>query len=163
MPIRHAQARDLPAIVAIYNASIPARLATADLEPVSVESQRAWFESFEPERRPLWVLEEDGIIAGWLSLRSFYGRLAYHATVEVGVYVAPEFQGRGIGRRLLEHAIREAPVLGIKTLLGFVFSHNQTSLRLFESLGFRRWGELPDIAELDGVERSLTLLGRRVA
>jgi len=36
MPIRHATASDLPEIVSIYNASIPGRMATADLAPVSV-------------------------------------------------------------------------------------------------------------------------------
>ena len=40
---RDARAADLPRIVEIYNASIPARLATGDLEPVSIESRKAWF------------------------------------------------------------------------------------------------------------------------
>jgi len=35
-------------------------------------------------------------------------------------------------------------------------------LKLFEQLGFRRWGLLPRIAQLDGVERDLTILGRHV-
>ena len=38
MIIRDAREADLPAIVAIYNATIPERMATADTEPVSVES-----------------------------------------------------------------------------------------------------------------------------
>jgi len=32
--IRDARAHDLPAIVAIYNAAIPGRMATADTDPV---------------------------------------------------------------------------------------------------------------------------------
>ncbi len=36
MSIRDATEADLPTIVAIYNAAIPSRMATADLEPVSV-------------------------------------------------------------------------------------------------------------------------------
>ena len=38
--IRDAARDDLPAIVAIYNASIPGRLATADTEPVTVASRK---------------------------------------------------------------------------------------------------------------------------
>ena len=55
MPIRTAQIADLPAIVAIYNDSIPGRMATADTEPVTVQQRDAWFREFDPARRPLWV------------------------------------------------------------------------------------------------------------
>ncbi|MEO0687152.1 MAG: N-acetyltransferase, partial [Cyanobacteria bacterium J06649_11] len=48
MIIRHANENDLPAIVAIYNASIPGRMATADLEPVSVTSRINWFKNRSP-------------------------------------------------------------------------------------------------------------------
>jgi phosphinothricin acetyltransferase len=102
-------------------------------------------------------------VAGWLGLRSFYGRPAYHATVEIAVYVAPAFRRSGIARQLLEHALREAPALGIRTILAFVFAHNTPSVALFERYGFERWGELPRVAELDGVERGLMIMGRRVA
>jgi phosphinothricin acetyltransferase len=104
---------------------------------------------------------ESGVL-GWLSLRSFYGRPAYAATVEVGVYVAPEAQGRGIATALLDHALDAAPNLGIRTILAFVFAHNAASIRLFERAGFARWGVLPQVAELDGVERDLAILGRRI-
>ena len=161
MTIRHATAADLPAIVEIYNASIPARLATADTEPVTVEQRREWFAGFSPGARPIWVYDA-GAVAGWLSLRSFYGRPAYHATVEVAVYVAPAFRRSGIARQLLEHALREAPALGIRTLLAFVFAHNQPSVTLFERYGFERWGSLPRVAELDGIERDLLILGLRL-
>lgn len=163
MRIRHAVRDDLPAIVDIYNTSIPGRLATADTEPVTVEQRLPWFREFDPARRPLWVAEElQGGVAGWLSLRSFYGRPAYRATVEIGLYVAPAAQGRGLGAQLLGHALRAAPKLGIRTILAFVFAHNAPSVRLFERAGFLRWGLLPRVAELDGVERDLAILGLRV-
>ena len=160
--IRPATEADLPAIVAIYNASIPGRRATADTTPVSVDERRDWFASFEPARRPIWVAEAEGNVAGWLGLRSFYGRPAYHRTVEVAVYVDPGFQRRGIARALLAHALRAAPTLGIATLLAFVFGHNDASVALFREAGFAQWGELPGVAELDAVERDLVILGRRL-
>jgi L-amino acid N-acyltransferase YncA len=162
--IRDAREEELDVIVAIYNAAVPGRLATADTEPVTVASREPWFQEFSPDRRPLWVETEapDGPIAGWLSLRSFYGRPAYHATVEVAVYVDPRRQRRGVARALLGHAISAAPALSIRTLLGFIFAHNAPSIGLFERAGFATWGRLPRVAELDGVERDLAILGRRV-
>lgn len=51
--VRDATCEDLPRIVEIYNASIPGRLATSDLEPVTVESRREWFASHGPEGHPM--------------------------------------------------------------------------------------------------------------
>jgi len=164
VPIRHARASDLPAIVAIYNAAIPGRMATADTAPVTVQQREPWFREFDPAHRPLWVWCEtpSGDPAAWLSLRSFYGRPAYHATVEVAVYTAPAAQRRGVARRLLEHAIEQANGLRIKTFLAFIFGHNTPSIALFIGAGFHRWGHLPAVAELDGIDRDLVILGRRL-
>jgi L-amino acid N-acyltransferase YncA len=104
----------------------------------------------------------DGALDAWLGLRSFYGRPAYRATTEVGVYVDPPARRRGLAKTLLAHALAAAPALGIRTLLGFIFAHNVPSLALFRAAGFERWGLLPGVAELDGVERDLTIVGRRV-
>lgn len=162
MHIRHARAADLPEIVRIYNASIPGRLATADTEPVTVAQREEWFRSFDPASRPLWVFESDGRIAGWLGLRSFYGRPAYHRTVESAVYVDPAERRQGVARALLAHALRDCPHLGIANVLAFVFAHNDASIALFEAHGFERWGRLPRVCELDGTERDVLILGCRV-
>jgi L-amino acid N-acyltransferase YncA len=163
MPIRFAQPADLPDIVAIYNAAIPGRMATADTVPVTVEQRAPWFRDFSPTTRPLWVCcdAKSGATDGWLSVRPFYGRPAYHATVELGVYVAPQAQRRGVARMLLAHALAQGPVLGVRTFLAFVFGHNAPSIALFERAGYSAWGRLPRVAELDGVERDLVILGLR--
>ena len=160
---RLATRDDLPSIVEIYNATIPSRLVTADLEPVSIESRIEWFEQHKPDFRPLWVAEQDGHIAGWLSFSTFYGRPAYNKTSELSVYVGESFRYRGLGSYFLAQAIAHAPSIGIDRLIGFVFGHNRPSLELFEKLGFERWGELPGVTLLDAVERDVIILGRRVA
>jgi len=71
-------------------------------------------------------------------------------------------QGGGIGGRLLSRALERAPALGLTTLVGFIFAHNGPSVALFEGLRFARWGHLPRVARLDGVERDLLILGRRL-
>ncbi|MDY6781699.1 MAG: N-acetyltransferase family protein [Cyanobacteriota bacterium] len=160
--IRDATNADLAAIVKIYNASIPQRLATADTKPVSVASRQSWFENHHPATYPLIVMELKGEIVAWLSFRPFYGRPAYKTTAEISIYVTPEYHRQGIGQQLLEQAIDRSQELGFNTLVAFIFAHNEASLKLFEKLNFREWGYLPRIAELDGIERDLTILGRRV-
>lgn len=159
---RDARPADLTAIVDIYNATVPSRMVTADLEPVSAASRIPWFAAHSPTRHPLWVVEIDGGIAAWLSFSTFHSRAAYDGTAELSIYVDARYRKRGLARRLLADAIGHAPSLGLHTLVGLVFGHNTPSLTLFEGLGFARWGCLPRVAVLDGVERDLVYVGRRV-
>ncbi|MGD0197693.1 MAG: N-acetyltransferase family protein [Solirubrobacteraceae bacterium] len=160
--IRFASTRDLPAIVAIYNATIPTRTSTADLEPVSVVSRRAWLARHDPKRRPCWVLEEDGVVRAWLSLENYKDRAAYSITAEVSVYVDAQARRRGFGRTLLAHAIEQAPSLALERLVAVVFGHNVASIELFEAAGFERWGLLPAVTRLDGTSADIVILGRAV-
>jgi phosphinothricin acetyltransferase len=138
-------------------------MVTADTEPVSVASRQAWFDAHQPARRPLWVCEDaEGRMAGWVSYSDFYGRPAYGATAELSIYLHADRRGQGLGRYLLEQAIAHAPQVGVTTLLGFIFGHNTPSLALFERHGFARWGDLPRVAVLDGIERDLVIVGRRL-
>ncbi|MDJ0591438.1 MAG: GNAT family N-acetyltransferase [Pleurocapsa sp. MO_226.B13] len=162
MYIRDAEASDLTAIVDIYNQSIPDRLATADTEPIAVASRLDWYRN-RPLNRPLWVAIKNEQVAGWLSFQNFYGRPAYLHTAEISIYVANQFQRQGIGSKLLARAIARSPQLQLTTLLGFIFAHNQPSLNLFIRYAFSQWGYLPDLAVLDGVERSLVILGRKIS
>ena len=154
---------DLERIVAIYNSTIESRVVTADLEPVSVRSKVSWFQEHTPEKRPLWVVKDSKEIIGWVSFQNFYGRKAYDATAEISIYLAPEHRGKGLGKQILSHSMNECSRLGINTLLGYIFAHNEPSLKLFLDAGFEEWGYFPRIANLDGIERSLKILGKRVS
>lgn len=162
LPMRHATEADLPGIVDIYNSTVSTRLSTADTEPVTVASKRDWFRRHTPKQRPLMVHDVEGQVAAWVSFEPFYGRPAYRHTAEISIYIDPEHRRKGLGRRILGSALDMAPGLGIRSLVAFIFSHNTPSLQLFKSLGFRAWGSLPDVAEMDGKEYSLTILGKRM-
>ena len=160
---RDAKRSDLEKITEIYNSTIASRLVTADTESVSVESKVKWFDEHSPDKRPLWVVEDEANeIVGWVSFQSFYGRPAYDATVEISIYLDATQRGKGLGKQVLEYSINRAPEFGIKTILGFIFSHNEPSLKLFKHFGFEEWANLPNIAVLDNTERSLTILGKRI-
>lgn len=146
----------------IYNAAIPGGKSTADTKAVTVADRLAWFRNRDHACRPVWVLEHRDDVAGWISLQSFYGRPAYHQTAEVSVYVAPRCHGKGFGSLLMRRMIDACPGLGVTTLLGFVFSHNEACLKLNRKMGFERWGLLPQVAEIDGVKYDLVIDGRRI-
>ena len=159
MIIRDAVEADLPDIIEIYNATVPTRMVTAELEPTTVEARLPWFDEHSPDQYPFWVAESEGRVIGWLDFKKFLPRSAYRGTAEISVYVDDKFRRRGVARELLEKAIAVAPSLGITALVGLIFGHNEPSLKLFERLGFERWGFLPGIAQLDGVQRDLVVVG----
>ncbi|MVN22995.1 GNAT family N-acetyltransferase [Mucilaginibacter sp. HMF7410] len=161
MNYRNATQAELIKIVEIYNSTIPSRMVTADTEPVTVGSRQKWFDEHSSEKRPLWVMENTfNQIIGWVSFQSFYGRPAYDSTVEISIYLEATERGRGLGKEILRYCIENSTLLGIKTLLGSIFSHNEPSLKLFKHFGFEDWATLPNVAILDGQERSLKILGK---
>lgn len=162
LEFRHAAETDLPRIVEIYNSTIAGRMVTADTTPVTPESRLAWFYAHNTALRPLWMIYLDGENVGWMSFQSFYGRPAYNGTVEVSIYLAENARGKGLGKKALQYGIDVAPEFGVQTLLGFIFAHNEPSLKLFMSMGFEEWAHLPEIAVLDGVARSLKILGYKI-
>lgn len=156
-----AQHAELPVIVKIYNEAIPGRMATADLEPVTVAQREEWFKSFT-KTHPLWVIKDDqSRILGWVGLEPFYGRPAYKHTAEISIYLDQKAQGQGLGKKAVQYVINQLPKLEITAIVAYVFGHNLPSQKLFQSFGFERWGHLPKVAELDGKIRDLDILGKR--
>jgi L-amino acid N-acyltransferase YncA len=158
--IRSARRDDLPAILAIYNAAVPLRTATADLLPQEMPAREAWWEQRDHTRRPVLVGEAHGQTVAWGAFTDFKPRAGYAPTAEVSVYVDPAFTGRGAGRAMLDALMARAGACGIDRVLALCFAHNEASLRLFGSRGFTEWGRLPDACDMDGVRRTVIVLGK---
>lgn len=137
-------------------------MVTADTDPVPIESRLEWFNAHDPQHRPLWMVMDDEENIGWVSYQWFYGRPAYNGTAELSIYLDEKARGKGFGEKILEHAMKSCERLKIKTLLGYIFAHNLPSLALFRKMGFSDWGHFPRIAILDGVERDLIIVGKRI-
>lgn len=158
--IRKAEIDDLESIRDIYNAAIPAGLATADTELQSAEARHRWFTQTDRSRYPVWVLEDaHQQVVGWLSLRPFYKRKAYDSLAEMSIYLHPDIQQKGMGYFLASRAVSEARELGFNNLLALIFDHNTASIQLFKKLGFANWGLFPHVAYMPQGVRSVRLMG----
>ncbi len=157
--IRLAIKGDVSSILAIYNESIPKRIATADLVPQTFDVRMAWFKSHDFATRPIVVAVRDEKVVGWGSFTNFKERSAYAPTAEVSVYVSDAAAHQGVGRAILDDLLERAQPCGIDRILAICFSHNEPSLKLFRSRGFEQWGLLPDACALDRIRRSVTILG----
>jgi L-amino acid N-acyltransferase YncA len=156
--IRDASEKDLPAIIDIYNQSIPSGTSTADTKSVTVSERMEWFKTFDANKRPIWVAEEDGKVVGCIYLSWFYGgRPAYDKTAEISTYIATGHQGKGLGTLLKQKMVEACPRLGIENLISMHFDHNEATRRLNAKFGFQEVGHLPEIAEVRGKKRGLVI------
>ena len=161
--IRVASLDDLPAIVEIYNEAVEQRFATAEVQPVSVDQRRAWFDEHDPSTLPIFVFDDDGLVRGWCSLSAYRpGREAVRGTAELSYYVGRDSQRRGIGSALVQHAVRESPRLGKHVIFAILLERNQASIGLITRCGFELWGRLPDVAIIRGEFVSHLYYGRRL-
>lgn len=87
----------------------------------------------------VFVAEDDGSIVGRLSLARDPHPASRHVA-DLGLMVAASHRRRGIGRALLEEAVRWARDVGVRKLELHVFPWNRPALALYESFGFLREG-----------------------
>ena len=156
LEVRDLGQGDWPAVREIFEQGIAGRNATFETEAPSWE---AWDSSQLGDHR--YVAVEDGQVVGWVAAHPVSSRPCYRGVVEHSVYVDEEFQGRGIGRVLLERLFESTEADGIWTIQTGVFPENEASLKLHERCGFRVVGTQERLGKLDGVWRDVVVLERR--
>ena len=140
--IRAARAADLPALVAIYNHYIVHTAITFDLEPLTTDARRAWFDDHMRTARHRLLVAEDppGAILGYATTSRWRPKAAYDTTVESSVYCAPDATGRGIGTRLYSALFDAIAAADVHRIVAGIALPNDASVRLHERFGFRQVG-----------------------
>ena len=139
--IRGARADDAEAIAAVHDAAwrdayrgiIPGR----ELERMLARRGPRWWRRAIAHGTRLAVLDFDETVSGYTS----YGRNRV-PTLPFGgeifeLYLAPEFQGIGFGRRLFDAARRDLANHGLRSTLVWALADNDRALAFYERLGGR--------------------------
>ena len=150
LALRLATESDLSAIFDIYDDEILHGTATFDTEPYSEARRHAWLEHHSPDRHPVVVAEDGGLVVGWASLSEWSDRCAYARSAEVSTYVHANHRGRGVGRVLLADLVARSRAAGLGVLLARITSESAVSRRLHERFGFERVGTLRRVGEKFG-------------
>lgn len=111
---------------------------------------------------PFLVREEEGRILGFARCFPFRAGNGYAPTVEHTILLAPEAQGRGIGRALIEALCGAAAAQGKHTMWGAVSAENEAGIAFHRACGFREHGRLPEVGYKFGRWLDLVLMGRRL-
>lgn len=142
MEIRLARDDDWPAIWPIVSAIVAAGETYAYPEPLTSVAARALWLAAPPAVTVVAV--EGGRVVGTATMGpNRPGRGSHVATASF--MVAPSAQGRGVGRALGEHVVGRARAAGYRSMqFNAVVETNTGALRLWESLGFRVVGTVPE-------------------
>ncbi|HTQ09677.1 MAG TPA: GNAT family N-acetyltransferase [Fimbriimonadaceae bacterium] len=141
--IRATQAEDLPEILAILNREIAEGAAHFGTEPATLAEIKKEFETSSDY--PWTTAFDGGELAGFARASAWKPRGGYLRTCEIGIYVRPEFQGRGIGGMIYRTFLPELQKRGFKTVLAGIALPNAASIRLHERFGFTHVGTLPSV------------------
>ena len=106
----------------------------------SVADERRYLKAVRGHPDAAVFLVEDGVaIVGRLSLARDIHPASRHVA-DLGLMVAASHRRRGIGRALLEQAVRWAQSAGVSKLELHVFTWNEPAIALYEAFGFEREG-----------------------
>jgi GNAT superfamily N-acetyltransferase len=138
MIVREAIEADLAAILAIY-----AQPELDDGDVMSIDEARAHMQRLRAYPfYKLYVADDAGTIVGTFALLvmdNLAHRGAPSAIVE-DVGVAPELQGRGVGKQMMAHAMKLAADAGCYKLVLSSNRRRTSAHAFYESLGFSQHG-----------------------
>jgi L-amino acid N-acyltransferase YncA len=147
LTIRPATPADIPAITRIYAEAVINGTASFELTPPDEAEMARRMSALTAAGYPYLAAESGRTLAGYAYAGAYRPRPAYRLTVEDSVYVAPEAQGRGVGRALLAALIEAAGACGYRQMLAVIGDspRQAASIGLHAALGFRQVGLLPDV------------------
>jgi RimJ/RimL family protein N-acetyltransferase len=130
--IRAARDDDRLPLAVLFAAVAEERDGIATEPPVDVEARAA-----------SWTLDGTLVaVAGDEVVGSLHVDASRHGFGEIGMAVAREWRGRGVGSALLAAAIEWARERGLHKLSLGVFAHNAAAIALYRKFGFVEEGRL---------------------
>lgn len=156
MEIRTAQRKDMAQLLEIYNYEVEHGVATLDLHPKSLEEWEQWFDAHNVDNHPLLVAEQVGQVTGYASLSSYRQKGAYRSTVELSIYIRPDFRRQGVASALMEAILQEArrdP--RTHTVVSVITDGNEASRKLHEKFGFTYCGAIREAGLKFGAYRDI--------
>jgi phosphinothricin acetyltransferase len=142
--LRPAMRPDMDSVTGIYAHAVRHGAASYEIEPPSRVDMAVRFATSQKAGYPWLVAEQAGRVVGYACANPFRPRPAYRFIVEDSVYVAPDRQGQGLGRRLLQQLVAEVEALGFRQVIAVIGdgAPDNPSVRLHAALGFRHCGTL---------------------
>lgn len=144
--ISSAEQRDLAQITKIYQEAVLHGTASWEYEPPKQDEMLKRFDLIKGLGLPYFVARKGNDVLGFAHASKYRDRIGYRFCVENSVYINPDFQGHGVGTKLLQALIDKCTNSGFQNMIAVIGdSENHASIKLHEKLGFVKVGLLPRI------------------
>jgi L-amino acid N-acyltransferase len=148
--IRKATIDDIVFISAIYNEAIAEGGFTGDLTPLTIDNRRAWLADHHG-KYVVFVKVLDGEVVGYAALSPYRkGRAAFNNTCEISYYLSSQHRTHGLGKELINHAIKYSEQQGFTTVVAIILASNIRSINILQHFAFSVSGRLPRVAKING-------------
>lgn len=147
--VRPIEISDIDAFHALLDSVSRERQYLAMTEAPAIGEVRDFVRSNLARGDPQMVAELDGQLVGWADLLIRHRNTMQHMG-NLGMGVANEYRGKGIGRQLLQAIIDHAWEMGLKRIQLEVFVNNDRAIALYESMGFQPEGRAACARIIDG-------------
>lgn len=161
MFVRTVLPTDWPRLATIYQQGIDTGHATMETKAPSPQEMSAKYLAAPQLVAVVTASSGEPEIAGYALLSSVSGRCVYGGVAEVSLYVAADYRGKGVGKKLLEQLIAASEEAGFWMLQAGIFPENTASVAAHHRAGFRTVGLREKIGKRAGVWRDVLLLERR--
>ena len=144
--VRSASVNDAADIAAIYNYYVLNTVVTFEEKAVAEVEMAARIQDVEGIGLPWIVAEQTGRgIAGYAYATRWKTRAAYKYSVEVTVYTAHDYRGRGLGSALYTQLFARLKSMGIHAAVGGIALPNEASVALHEKFGMIKVAQFREI------------------
>ena len=141
--IRIATEADVPQMLAIYAPYVENTTYSFEYTPPTLPAFALRFATYTTQC-PWLVWEENGRVLGYAYGSLPFERAAYAWCAEVSIYLCPEAQGKGIGRKLYAAVEEILWRQGYRIIYALITTENQGSLRFHEKVGYAYCAQFPD-------------------
>ena len=145
--IRSVTMEDAQQLLAIYSYYVKNTAITFEYEPPTLEEFKSRI-SNTLQKYPYLCILQEGTILGYAYAGPFRTRAAYQWTAEMTIYLAPNAQKRGLGRKIyedLERQLKEMGILNLYACIGYPRTEDEylssNSAQFHEHMGYIKVGE----------------------
>jgi L-amino acid N-acyltransferase YncA len=161
--VRLATVGDLDAVAGIFAHYVTDSVFTFEEVPPTVARWRQRLIALAETELPFLVAEADGTVAGYAYASPWRPKPAYRHTVEDSIFLAPGYQGRGLGRLLLDALLAACAAAGSLQVIAVIAdSGNPASAALHRACGFTEAGRLTGVGYKHGRWIDTVLMQRAV-
>lgn len=161
--VRPATAGDLDAVAGIFAHYVTGSVFTFEEVPPTVAQWRQRLIALAERQLPFLIAEVDGTVAGYAYASPWRPKPAYRHTVEDSIFLTPGYQGKGLGRLLLDALLTACATAGSRRVIAVIAdSGDPASAALHRACGFTEAGRLTGVGYKHGRWIDTVLMQRAV-